>query len=120
MRVSFYHTVLIHDGQVCASLAADEVFALVRHEVERLDEFLRPKRFFMSHDEIRVAGWDELARGRSSGELLRENVQRCQRLVQEIRPDVRLLVWSDMFDPQHNAGIITIWSKDPWREPGMD
>jgi hypothetical protein len=103
IRVSFYHTVIIHDGQVCASLLADEVFALLRGEIQRLDEYLKPRRFFMSHDEIRVAGWDELAGQRPAGQLLAENVRRCERLIRDIRPDAEILVWSDMFDPHHNA-----------------
>ncbi len=103
LRVSFYHTVIIHDGQVCSSLVADELFTLFRREVELLDEYLKPKQFFMSHDEIRVAGWDELAKGRPAGTLLAENVRRCQKLIHEINPHAGILVWSDMFDPHHNA-----------------
>ncbi len=103
LRVSFYHTVIIHEGQVCASLVADEVFSHLRREVERIDEYFKPKRYFMSHDEIRVAGWDELAKGRPAGQLLADNVRRCTQLIHEIRPDAQVLVWSDMFDPHHNA-----------------
>ncbi len=103
LRVSFFHTVIIHDGQVCASLVADEVFNLLRREIEQLDKFFRPKRFFMSHDEIRVAGWDELAQGEPAGNLLADNVRRCERLIHQLRPDAEVMVWSDMFDPHHNA-----------------
>jgi hypothetical protein len=95
--------VIIQDGQVCSSLIADELFTLFRREVELLDHYLKPKQFFMSHDEIRVAGWDELAKGRPAGTLLAENVRRCQKLIHEINPAAGILVWSDMFDPHHNA-----------------
>ncbi len=122
LRVSFYHTVIVHDGQVCASLVADEVFRLVRREIERLDEYIKPKRYFMSHDEIRVAGWDELAQGRPAGELLADNVRRCNALIHEICPDAEVLVWSDMFDPHHNARdnyyLVRGTLADSWR--GLD
>jgi hypothetical protein len=103
LRVSFYHAVIVHDGQICASLVADEVFDLLRREVEQIDKYFKPKRYFMSHDEIRVAGWDELARARPAGKLLADNVRRCEKLIHEIRPDAEVFVWSDMFDPNHNA-----------------
>ncbi len=94
---------IIQDVQVCCSLVADEVFDLLRREIEQIDKYFKPKRFFMSHDEIRVAGWDELAQGRPSGKLLADNVRRCEKLIHDIRPDAEVLVWSDMFDPHRNA-----------------
>ncbi len=122
LRVSFFHTVIIHDGQVGASLVADEVFDLLRREIIQLDKYFQPKRYFMSHDEIRVAGWDELARGRPSGKLLADNVRRCERLIHELRPDAEVLVWSDMFDPHHNARdeyyLVRGSLKDSWT--GLD
>ncbi|QDU93296.1 hypothetical protein [Lignipirellula cremea] len=103
LMVSYYHTVRIHNGQVCASLVADEVFALLQEQIQQIDKLLKPKRFFMAHDEIRVAGWDELAKDRSTGQLLAGNVERCVKLIRALRPDAQILVWSDMFDPHHNA-----------------
>ena len=59
----------------------------------------------MNHDEIRLAGWDELEDRPdvSSGDLLAENVRRCTQIIREVNPDAKILVWSDMFDPHHNA-----------------
>jgi hypothetical protein len=103
LRVSFYHTSIIYDGQVCCSLLSDELFQHLRRQVELLDEFWKPDRYFMQHDEIRLAGHDELAGGRSSGELLAENARRCVKLIRDVNVEAEILVWSDMFDPHHNA-----------------
>ncbi|MEZ6090487.1 MAG: hypothetical protein R3C05_21205 [Pirellulaceae bacterium] len=103
LRVSFYHTAIIHDGQVCASLAEDKVFEILETEVALIRKYIRPKRYFMSHDEIRVAGWDALANGRSTGTLLAENARRCTQIIKQLDPAADVMVWSDMFDPFHNA-----------------
>src|SRR5207249_7607147 len=72
---------------------------------KRVHDLLRPKTFFMSHDEIRVANWCRACRERnqSPGELLADNVKRCVGIIRDISPKAQIVVWSDMFDPNHNA-----------------
>jgi hypothetical protein len=105
LLVSFHHAVTIYDGQMPCSLTEPKVFEIVEDQVRRVNELFRPKTFFLSHDEIRVAGWSdpEMASGKSSGELLAENVRRCVSIVRKHNPAARLCIWSDMFDPHHNA-----------------
>jgi hypothetical protein len=102
---SFHHAVTIYDNQVPCSLTEPKVFEIVEDQVRRVNELFRPTRFFLSHDEIRVAGWSqpEMASGKTSGELLAENVRRCVAIVKEVNPDAKLCIWNDMFDPHHNA-----------------
>jgi hypothetical protein len=97
--------VAIYDGQVPCSLTEPKVFEIVEDQVRRVNDLFQPKTFFLSHDEIRVAGWSEpeMASGKSSGELLAENVRRCCQIVRKHNPQARLCIWSDMFDPHHNA-----------------
>ncbi len=103
LLVSFYHTAIIYDGQVCCSLVSDDLFKHLQTQVEWIHKYWQPKRYFMQHDEIRVAGHDELAQGRTSGKLLAENARRCQQVIRSINPKAEIVVWSDMFDPYHNA-----------------
>lgn len=105
LRVGFYHTVTIYEGQVTCCLDHPEVFAILENQIRRVDELFAPKTYFLSHDEIRLANWCESCNrpGRSAGELLAGNVRRCVETVRKIRPEARLCVWSDMFDPHHNA-----------------
>ena len=105
LRVSFYHTVTIYDGQVACSLSEPKVFEIVKDQVERVQDLFAPRTFFLSHDEIRVANWSqpEVQAAKPAGAVLADNVRRCVQIVHKINPDARLCIWSDMFDPHHNA-----------------
>ena len=37
------------------------------------------------------------------GELLAWNVRKAAQIIRGVRPDAEIWVWSDMFDPMHNA-----------------
>jgi hypothetical protein len=105
LRVSYYHTAIIGDSQVPASLVEPKVFEILRDQAERVQALFHPNAFFMSHDEIRIAGWDKISQesGKTAGELLADNARRCVGILKELNPDARIYVWSDMFDPNHNA-----------------
>jgi len=105
-RVSYYHLVVMWRAQTVNCLSEPVIYELMEEEIRRVDDLLHPRAFFMQHDEIRVANWDEVCRGRglTPGELLAENVHRCIQIIRGPRPDADLWVWSDMFDPHHNAG----------------
>ena len=106
LRVSYYHAVTIYDNQVPCSLSEPRVFEVRGRPGPPGAEVVRPARtWFLSHDEIRVAGWSEpeVTSGRTTGQLLADNVRRCAEIVRRISPESRLCVWSDMFDPSHNA-----------------
>jgi hypothetical protein len=105
LRVNWYHPVLVHGEQVACSLLAPKVFDLLKDQAKRVNDLFHPKTFFMSHDEIRVAGWDETAAksGLTPGGQLAENARRCVKILHDVNPAARVVVWSDMFDPNHNA-----------------
>jgi hypothetical protein len=106
LKVSFYHTMRILDGQVCCCLRSDELFEHLEAHVRRVHELLHsPKTYFMSYDEIRLAGWCALCDTphTTTGEILAENVRRCTEIIRRVAPDAEIVVWSDMFDPYHNA-----------------
>jgi hypothetical protein len=105
VRASFHHAVSIYGGQAAASLSEPEVFAWFEHQVEGVARILAPRRWFLSHDEIRVANWSapEIAAGRTAGDVLAANVARCAGIVRARQPEAGLCVWSDVFDPHHNA-----------------
>ncbi|MEX2216375.1 MAG: hypothetical protein WD768_19845 [Phycisphaeraceae bacterium] len=105
LRVSFYHTVIVHDGQVSCALIADDLFKHLHRQIELIDKHFAPRRYFMQHDEFRVGGFDaqEQAAGKTSGQLMAMNAQRCVKVIREVNPKAGIVVWSDMFDPHHNA-----------------
>jgi len=105
LKVSFSHTVTVHDNQVTCCLAHPKVFETVEKQVREVEKLFSPRTYFLSHDEIRVANWCGSCRreGRTAGELLAENVKQVIAAVRRVNRDARLCIWSDMFDPHHNA-----------------
>ncbi len=101
LRISWYFPAIIGDGQVGACPSDDKVYELMADEVKRLRAAWAPRGIMMSHDEIRALNQDEgcAARKLTPGELLADNVRRCVKLLE----GGEVYVWSDMFDPFHNA-----------------
>jgi hypothetical protein len=105
LRVSYYHPLIVYEDRVTSCMSEPQIFAEWRDEVKRANELLRPAAFFMSHDELRVMNQCALCRSKhmTPGELLAWNVRKATETIREIRPDAEIWVWSDMFDPMHNA-----------------
>ena len=105
VRVSWYHPVITHGSQIMCCLSEPKVESVMADQARRVNELLHPRTFFMSHDEIRVANWCLACqkRGLTPGQLLAENARRSTAILRSINPQSRVVVWSDMFDPHHNA-----------------
>ena len=105
LRVSYYHTVTIHDGQVAACPSEPRTVELLRDEAKRMHALWGAKGYMMSHDEIRQLGWDDACRKRNldAGAILADNVKTCVKILKETNPGGEIYVWNDMFDPHHNA-----------------
>jgi hypothetical protein len=105
LRVSWYHPVITHGSQVMCCLSEPKIDEILVDQAKRLNELFHPKTFFMSHDEIRVANWCQACQSRKQtpGQILADNVRRCTTILKSVNPQARVFVWSDMFDPYHNA-----------------
>ena len=105
LRVSFCHPITTGDGKTSICLGDPKTLDILRDQAKRVDALFHAKRYFMEHDEIRVLGWDDACTGThlDSGALLAANVRVCTQIMKEINPSASLYVWSDMFDPNHNA-----------------
>ena len=103
--LSGYHTAIVYDGQVAISMGDPRVFELAAEEVRRVREALDPDAWFLSHDEIRAGGYEpsETAEYRTSGALFAANLSRCTEIARKEGGGKPVYVWSDMFDPNHNA-----------------
>jgi hypothetical protein len=100
-RASWYQAAVLYGGQVSCCLSEPALERLLADEAARVRSAWGASRFMMMHDEIRALNWDAscLARGLSPGAILAAHVRDCVRLL----PGARVFVWSDMFDPFHNA-----------------
>jgi hypothetical protein len=105
LLVSWYHPVITVGSQVMCCLSEPKMEQILRDQARRVNDLYHPKTFFMSHDEIRVANWCKACRDRklTPGQMLAENVRRCTAILKAVNPRARVVVWSDMFDPNHNA-----------------
>ena len=105
LLLSWYHPILTHGSQIMCCLSEPKVETILRDQARRVNELFHPKTFFMSHDEIRFANWCRACQDRklTPGKMLAENVRRCVAILKQINPRARIVVWSDMFDPNHNA-----------------
>lgn len=103
--INYYHAVTIYDNQVPCSLTSPRVFEIVEDQVRRVEKLFQPQTYFLSHDEIRVANWSQTERtaGQPAGLVLADNVRQCVKIIRKINAQARLCIWSDMFDPHHNA-----------------
>jgi hypothetical protein len=105
LRVSYYHPELVYEDRLTSCLSEPKIFDDWRAEVRKVNELLHPAAFLMSQDELRVINQCALcqSRGMTPGELLADNVHKAAQIIRDIRPDAGIWVWSDMFDPMHNA-----------------
>jgi hypothetical protein len=103
--LSYYHTAIIHRGQVMCDMTEPKVYEILAWQAAQVRRHLAPDGYFMQHDEIRVQGWEPAFSRRqlTPGGVLAENVRRCVATIRKADPAKPIYVWSDMFDPHHNA-----------------
>ena len=102
--LSAHHTAISNTEKLNMSLDHPAVWSLCEQQLTNVLHALQPDALFMMHDEIRVGGWepDHANRFSNSGELLAHNVRRCTEIIRR-HTDKPAFIWSDMFDPHHNA-----------------
>lgn len=105
LRVSYYHGVTVNDDQAMICPSEPKTIELLRDQAKRMHAAWGAKGYMMSHDEIRVLNWCDACQKRNldAGALLEDNVRTCTKILREINPGGKIYVWSDMFDPNHNA-----------------
>jgi hypothetical protein len=103
LRVSWYHPLLVNDSQVTVCMAEPEVYEIFDQEARLLADHLHPRAVLLNMDEIRMGGTCRACAGRDMAELLGECVTKEAAAIRRYSPEARIYVWSDMFDPNHNA-----------------
>jgi hypothetical protein len=103
--VSYCHTALIYDGQAMVCMEEPKVKELLKWQIAQVHKNLQPDGYMLSHDEIRMTGWDASCQAthETPGQILAANVAQCIKDVREADPEKTIYAWSDMFDPTHNA-----------------
>lgn len=105
LKTSYYHLATTLEDQVTICPSEPKTYELLKDEYQRVNKLLSPSSLFLSHDEIRVGNWCDacMKRNLTPGQQLADNVRKCIQIVKTGNPKARLFIWSDMFDPNHNA-----------------
>lgn len=105
IRISYYNSISIYDGQVMITMSDPKVYQIVEREFHFLDSVLKADTYFMEHDEIRTMNWDDgdQSRGLTPGQILADNVNKCMDIIHRSNPSADAWAWTDMFDEYHNA-----------------
>lgn len=101
LRVSWYHPAIIYDGSVMCCLSEPETTDILQDTVKRVRAAWDAKGCMMAYDEIRILNRDASCMDRKldAGKLLAEHARMSTRWLE----GAQVYVWSDMFDPHHNA-----------------
>ncbi len=103
LRVSWYHSQVVHRSQITVCMAEPELYEIMDHEAALLAQHVNPRRVLLNMDEIRMGGTCAACRGRNMGELLGECISKQVAILRKHMPNVQIYIWSDMLDPHHNA-----------------
>ncbi len=103
LRVSWYHPMIIYEWQVTVCMAEPEVYEIFEHEAKLLWETLKYKKVLLNMDEVRMGGTCSACSGKDMAKLLGECVTKQVDILRKYNPKAEIYVWSDMFDPNHNA-----------------
>lgn len=103
LRVSWYHPAVIYEWQVSLCMAEPALYEIYEHEAKLLWEHLKFRKVILSMDEVRMGGTCKACAGKDMAKLLGECVTRQAQILRKLNPRAQVYVWSDMFDPHHNA-----------------
>ncbi|MDQ3024518.1 MAG: hypothetical protein M3R04_09080, partial [bacterium] len=103
--VSGYHAVSTDEGKTSCCLSEDAVYDIIEANFAKLKELIDPQTICVAIDEHRVTNWCAScqATGLTSGGLLNYATSRIDGIAQAELPGCNIVVWSDMYDPDHNA-----------------
>lgn len=105
LRVDYFHGKQIYHDQVPIDMSEPEVYEIWKRQIPLIEKYLAPKKYFLSMDEVRIGGFCKACQDRHlpMAEILGDCVRRQAAMVRAVNPKAQIVVWSDMFDPNHNA-----------------
>jgi len=98
--------VTVGRGKQAVCLSEEQVHGLIRQDIEDMERLLKPAGILLDYSDIRIANWCESCRARNltPGRMVADHLARSVRDIRAVNPALKILVWSDMFDPYQNAG----------------
>ena len=105
VTVDAYHAITTDQGKAAICPSEPATRRIEERELAEVARVFQPDGLLLSLDELRVANWCAAcaARKGSPGSIFAEEIANQAALARRANPGARLCVWSDMFDPAHNA-----------------
>ena len=105
LRVDYYHGMTIYKDQTPACMSEPKTLEIWSRQFPLIQKYLAPKAYLLSCDEERMGGTCVACRNRhmSLAAMIGDSATRLFNLARTASPGVEVFVWSDMFDPNHNA-----------------
>lgn len=105
VTLTYYTPPIIHDDQVTVCVSEPRTHEIIKDQVGRVVKALAPPGLMLSHDEIRCLNQDKACRDRGldAGAILAGCARQCLKICRDAAPKATCYIWSDMFDPHHNA-----------------
>jgi hypothetical protein len=105
LRVDYFHGTTIYREQVPIDMSEPAVYEIWQRQIPLIEKYLAPRKYFLSMDEVRIGGFCQACQRRhlSMAQILGDCVTRQHRMIRAVNPKAEVYVWSDMFDPNHNA-----------------
>lgn len=105
LRVDYFHGKMIYRDQVPIDMSEPEVYEIWKRQIPLIEKYLAPRKYFLSMDEVRIGGFCKACRDRHipMAEILGDCVKRQCEIIRGANSQAQIFVWSDMFDPNHNA-----------------
>jgi len=105
LRVSYYHGTTIYQSQVPVCLSEPKSQEIWDRCARLIHDLLAPRKYMMAMDELRMANSCETCkrRGLTAAELVGAATTRQFNAIRALDPKAEVYVWSDMYDPNHNA-----------------
>jgi hypothetical protein len=105
LRVSYYHGTTIYNDQVSVCPSESRTYEIWKQQFPLIQKYLSPKRYFLNVDEVRLVNRCQACQRRhqAPSAIVGELTQWFYHQVHAVNPNAGVVVWSDMFDPNHNS-----------------
>ena len=100
-----YHfaTIAGKSDQINCCFSEPKVYDLLAKQVQWVKETVEPDFYMMRTTRSATAAGTILPANMTCGQMLAENVRRCEETIRKADPGKPIVTWNDMFDPFHNA-----------------
>ena len=105
LKVSYYHGMGVNRGQVSVCMSEPKLYDIWQEQAKLIHKHLAPSKYLLSMDEIRAGGSCEACKSRkmTMAQILGDCVTKQTQIIRNVNPEAEIFIWSDMFDPNHNA-----------------